>query len=181
MATPIAIKKLIALCTPVDLGGGNIAYLQPVTGDWLLQKLGRLPAAFAATVEASMSQVAAKEAEAFSREHPTFAIDLAHALITGGVKLWEAHDPETGERAIDPVTLVTKTQHECLAGEMSLDLIPDETQAKIINAALELNGFTTEAAEKKRLYFRGETVAFLARYLSEAVRETSDGDRPPIQ
>jgi hypothetical protein len=172
------VRYLEATSTPVDLGGGLVAYIRPIPAELWLLKLGHVPPAFSNTIAAQNSQTRKAEAEAFVRDNPDWAVTFATVLVTASVVAMKVPD-EKGELVTVPLTVVDAPQAECKPGEMSVGFFPAEHLEKINTAALELNGLTTEAAEKHRPFFRGALVAvWLAARGALLPHEPAHGSEP---
>lgn len=171
-------RYILKTSTPVRLASGPTFYLRPIPGEVWLARLGRIPGAYMNTVAAQSSQARKAEAEAFVRDNPDFGVKLATVLLSSVVAV--EHDGEA-----EPMTIVEKPQAECGARELSVSMLTPGDIEEITQAALHLNGMSTEAAEEHRPFFRGEGLALFFGLLGATLRaepsapaqDALDGDR----
>ncbi len=174
-----AIGLVIANAHAVDCGVGRVVYIKPLTPEKLIKWLGRIPPAFAKTIEAQQDPVRAKKAEVFARDNPHFAERWVKCLVAESI-VAAAWPDENGESVIGLCAFVDKPQHECTSGEISLALF--EGDAEFVNAVVagvsKLNGWTQEAAESAKPFLQGPGLAWLlgvsiAPLLDESARRNT--------
>jgi hypothetical protein len=171
-----ATRFKIANATPVDCGGGRVAYIRPLTPMQMLKGIGRIPASFAETVESKMDPNLAKKAEIIARDNPDFAVRWLKCVLAESVIAVRAPDPETGKPVTDLVHLVDKPQAECAPGEISLSVFEDDSDFvnAVLDGARKLNGWTEEAAESAKPFLRGPGFAWLLKLSLASLWARSD-------
>lgn len=181
----VATALVISTATPVDCGGGRVAFIRPhLTPLQIIKWLGRIPETLNKTIEAQQDPVRQKAAEVFARENPEFSARWLKCMLAESVVALDLPYLDEGQpsRRCDRVALVDKPQSECEGLELSLSMFDEDADFvnAVLNAVNKSNGWTEEAAESGKYFLRGPGFAWLLRLTLRSLRpESAEGRQSP--